>query len=171
MYYGPQCRQTGEAFLKESSFHYRLNKCSVSLHVVNTRTFGGENYCFWEPAPTSPAHGLSVDTRVTQASGWQCDSAVVEMLQTVYRQCVNYFCEICECRAMAAAGSRPGFSPRPVHVGFAVDKVALGHVSIRVLRFPVSLSFNQYSRRNHSSITYAVHPTRVLRPFVLRLFA
>ena len=72
---------------------------------------------------------------------------------------------------MAAAGSRPGFSPRPVHVGFAVDKVALGHVFSRVFSFPQSLSFNQYSMRIHSSSTHAVHPTRVLRPFVLRLFA
>jgi hypothetical protein len=34
---------------------------------------------------------------------------------------------------------RPGFVPRSVHVGFVVDKVALGQVSFRVLRFsPVS---------------------------------
>jgi hypothetical protein len=31
---------------------------------------------------------------------------------------------------------RPSFDPRPVHLGFVVDKVALGHVSFRVLRFP-----------------------------------
>jgi hypothetical protein len=29
----------------------------------------------------------------------------------------------------------PGFAPRPVHVGFVVDKVALGQVFLRVLRF------------------------------------
>jgi hypothetical protein len=35
---------------------------------------------------------------------------------------------------------RPGFDPSPVHVGFMVDKVALGQVSPRVLRFsPVNL--------------------------------
>jgi hypothetical protein len=35
---------------------------------------------------------------------------------------------------------RPGFAPGSIHVGFAVDKVALGHVSLRVLRFsPVSI--------------------------------
>ena len=34
---------------------------------------------------------------------------------------------------------RPGFDPESVHVGFVVDKVALGQVSLRVLRFsPVS---------------------------------
>ena len=34
---------------------------------------------------------------------------------------------------------RPGFDPGSVHVGFVVDKVALGQVFPRVLRFsPVS---------------------------------
>jgi hypothetical protein len=41
---------------------------------------------------------------------------------------------------------RPGFAPGSIHVGFVVDKVALGEVSLRVLRFspvniiPLSLS-------------------------------
>ena len=30
---------------------------------------------------------------------------------------------------------RPGFDPRPVHVRFVVDKVALGQAFLRVLRF------------------------------------
>jgi acyl-CoA thioesterase len=30
---------------------------------------------------------------------------------------------------------RPGFVPRSIHVGFVVDKVALGQVFLRVLRF------------------------------------
>jgi hypothetical protein len=29
----------------------------------------------------------------------------------------------------------PGFAPGPVHMGFVVDKVALGQVFLRVLRF------------------------------------
>jgi hypothetical protein len=29
---------------------------------------------------------------------------------------------------------RPGFAPRSIHVGFVVDKVALGQVFLRVLR-------------------------------------
>jgi hypothetical protein len=39
---------------------------------------------------------------------------------------------------MAQAVSRrpPGFDPGSVHVGFVVDKVALGQVFPRVLRFP-----------------------------------
>jgi hypothetical protein len=37
-------------------------------------------------------------------------------------------------RAMAQAVS-PGFDPESVHVGFVVDKVALGQVFPRVLRF------------------------------------
>jgi hypothetical protein len=49
-------------------------------------------------------------------------------------------------RAVAQAVSRrpvtaeTGFSPRAVHVEFVMDKVALGQVSLRVLRFfPVSI--------------------------------
>jgi hypothetical protein len=35
---------------------------------------------------------------------------------------------------------RPGFAPGSVHVGYVVDKVALGQVFVRVLRFfPVSI--------------------------------
>jgi hypothetical protein len=33
-----------------------------------------------------------------------------------------------------------GFNPRPVHVGFVVDKVAMGQVFLQVLRYsPVSI--------------------------------
>jgi hypothetical protein len=35
----------------------------------------------------------------------------------------------------SSGGWRPGFDPRSVHVGFVVDKVALGQVSHWVLRF------------------------------------
>jgi hypothetical protein len=33
----------------------------------------------------------------------------------------------------------PGFEPRYAHMGFVVDKVALGHVFFRVLRFPLPI--------------------------------
>jgi hypothetical protein len=36
---------------------------------------------------------------------------------------------------------KPGFNPRPIHVGFVVDKVALGQVFLQVLRFPPSEPF------------------------------
>jgi hypothetical protein len=36
-------------------------------------------------------------------------------------------------------------SPGSVHVGFVVDKVALGQVFLRVLRFPLSLTFHRCS--------------------------
>jgi hypothetical protein len=39
---------------------------------------------------------------------------------------------------------RPGFAPRAIHVGF-VDKLALGQVFLRVLWFPLSISFNRCS--------------------------
>jgi hypothetical protein len=37
---------------------------------------------------------------------------------------------------------RTGFAPGSVHVGFVVDKAALGQGFLRVLRFPLSLSFH-----------------------------
>jgi hypothetical protein len=40
---------------------------------------------------------------------------------------------------------RTGFSPKSVHVGFVVYKVALGQVSLRVIRFPLSASFHHAS--------------------------
>jgi hypothetical protein len=43
-----------------------------------------------------------------------------------------------ECAGLSQ--QRPAFISRPVHVGFLVGKVALGHVSLRVLRlYPVSI--------------------------------
>jgi len=44
---------------------------------------------------------------------------------------------------------RPGFAPGSVHVGFVVDKVALGQVFLRVLRFsPVNI---------HSTVALHTH--------------
>jgi hypothetical protein len=37
---------------------------------------------------------------------------------------------------------RPGFDPGSFHVGFVVDKVALGQVFLRVIGFPLSISFH-----------------------------
>jgi hypothetical protein len=45
---------------------------------------------------------------------------------------------------------RPNFAPGSVHVGFAVDKVALGQVFLRVLRFsPVNISFHRSSPNSY----------------------
>lgn len=49
--------------------------------------------------------------------------------------------------------SRSAFDPRPIHVGFVVDRVALRLISLRVLRFSLSLSFNQWP------ILYSPRPT------------
>jgi hypothetical protein len=38
-----------------------------------------------------------------------------------------------------------GFDPGTVHVGFVVDEVALGHLSLPVIRFSLSVSFQQCS--------------------------
>jgi hypothetical protein len=38
---------------------------------------------------------------------------------------------------------RPGSVPKSANVRFVVDKVALGQVSLRVLRFSLSISFHR----------------------------
>jgi hypothetical protein len=40
---------------------------------------------------------------------------------------------------------RHGFDPGSVHVGFVVDKVALGQVFPENFGFPLSISFHRYS--------------------------
>jgi hypothetical protein len=60
---------------------------------------------------------------------------------------------------------RPGFAPGSIHVGFLVDKVALGQVFLLVLRFsPVSISFqcccpNSYHLGNayYANIKAGIH--------------
>jgi hypothetical protein len=53
---------------------------------------------------------------------------------------------------------RPGFNPRPVHVGFVEDKVAPKQISLRVLRvFPLSVQFHCCTMLIHSSITNATY--------------
>jgi hypothetical protein len=57
------------------------------------------------------------------------------------------FCNVCNravawLRSLVAGFSprRPGFAPGSIHVGFVVDKVTLGQVFLRVLRFsPVNI--------------------------------
>jgi hypothetical protein len=45
---------------------------------------------------------------------------------------------------------RPRFAPGSFHVGFVVDKVALGQVFVRVLRFsPVDISFHRRSPNSY----------------------
>jgi hypothetical protein len=44
-----------------------------------------------------------------------------------------------------------GFNPKSVHVGFVVEKVAVGHVFIGVLLFPLSASFHHRSMLIYSS--------------------
>jgi hypothetical protein len=44
---------------------------------------------------------------------------------------------------------RTGFAPGSIHVGFVVDKVALGQVFLRVLRFPLSISFHRRSPNSY----------------------
>lgn len=52
----------------------------------------------------------------------------------------------------------PGFGPKVAHVGFAVDKVAMGQVLLPLVRFPLSIPI-QYSvitdSHTHTHITGA----------------
>jgi hypothetical protein len=52
---------------------------------------------------------------------------------------------------------RPGFDPGSVHVGFVVDKVALGLVFPRVLRFSLSVSFHRCSITRKNEKTNHLH--------------
>jgi hypothetical protein len=58
-------------------------------------------------------------------------------------------------RAIAQAASRrllplrPGFDPRSGHVGFVVDKVALGQVFSEYFGFPCQSSFHQLLHNHH----------------------
>jgi hypothetical protein len=47
--------------------------------------------------------------------------------------------------------SRPGLAPRSVHVGFVVDKMALGQVFSESFGFPPSVSFHRCSIFTHIS--------------------
>ena len=52
-------------------------------------------------------------------------------------------------------GLSPGileFDPRPVYVGFVVDKVGLGQSFLRVLRFSLSVSFHRRAIRTSIAI-------------------
>ena len=60
---------------------------------------------------------------------------------------------------------RPGFSPKPVHVEFAVDRVVLQHAFSEYFNFGLSLSFHQCSIVIHSSIVdtmYSLQLTALL---------
>jgi hypothetical protein len=46
---------------------------------------------------------------------------------------------------------RPGFAPASIHIGFVMDKVALGQVFLRVLRFPLSIYAISFHRRSPNS--------------------
>jgi hypothetical protein len=46
---------------------------------------------------------------------------------------------------------RPGFEPGSAHVGFGVDKVALGQVFPEYLGFPCQFSFHRLLHTHHLS--------------------
>jgi hypothetical protein len=46
---------------------------------------------------------------------------------------------------------RPGFEPRSGHVGFMIDKIALGQVFSEVLRLPLPFSFHRLLQFHHLS--------------------
>jgi hypothetical protein len=65
---------------------------------------------------------------------------------------------------------RPGFAPGSFHVGFVVNRAALGEVFLRVLRFsPVNISFHRRSSNSYylGNVYYAKvsrHPRLGTRP-------
>jgi hypothetical protein len=71
------------------------------------------------------------------------------LLMQIMNQCLAMPC----CWHLVAGLSPlgPGFIPGPVHVGFILDKVALGHVYSEDCGFPLSVSFHQCSLFIHSS--------------------
>jgi hypothetical protein len=70
-------------------------------------------------------------------------------------------------RRLAASLSRrrPVFAHALVHVGFVVDRVALGQVFLRVLRFPLSASFHRGSA--YSYITWRMNNRPLVAEFQL----
>jgi hypothetical protein len=61
-------------------------------------------------------------------------------------------------RPLTAEAQRPGFDPGSVHVGFVVDKVAMGHVFSEYFDFPQSLSFHRCSiTRTNEKINHLHH--------------
>jgi hypothetical protein len=44
-------------------------------------------------------------------------------------------------KVLSVLSQRPQLNPRPIHVGFVMDKVALGQIFLQVLGFPVSVLF------------------------------
>jgi hypothetical protein len=46
---------------------------------------------------------------------------------------------------------RPEIKTRPLHVGFMVDEIALGHVLLRILRFSSAIIIPLMSHNHHSS--------------------
>jgi hypothetical protein len=61
---------------------------------------------------------------------------------------------------MAQVTRRLGFAPGSVHVGFVVDKLALGQVFLRVFRFPLSVAFHRVSILLY--MFWGMHSTPVL---------
>jgi hypothetical protein len=60
----------------------------------------------------------------------------------------NAIAQAVSCRLLA---SETRVRARSVHVGFVVDKVSLGQVSVRVLRFPLSVALHRCSILTHVS--------------------
>jgi hypothetical protein len=54
------------------------------------------------------------------------------------------------------SSQRAGYNPRPVYVGFVVEKVARGYVFLRVCRVPLSVSLHYCSTLIHLCITDAI---------------
>jgi hypothetical protein len=74
------------------------------------------------------------------------------LLRVDRKPILKYFWAVSWLRSLVA-GISPrshGFAPVSIHVGFMVDKVALGQVFLRVFRFsPVNISFHSRSPNSY----------------------
>jgi hypothetical protein len=72
-----------------------------------------------------------------------------------HKCCHNHILRTLQGRAIAQAFSRrvpprrPGFKPRSDHMGFVLNKVALGQVFSEYFRFPSQFSFHQLLQIHH----------------------
>ena len=117
-----------------------LGKCDwVFLYNTRSRVFLQCVYSFWTFQALKMEAARSFEASITI---YQSTRLYITEDSSLYHH---------RFKAVTRLAGRAGFDPRPVRVGFVVDKVALGQVSLRVLTFPLSIIFHQCSILINSS--------------------
>jgi hypothetical protein len=113
---------------------FQYNRCNSDVKLYQTKTFVSENKtlfggCYCPYLYYVPKSSYSLECRLTRRH------------YTVLYPRIRALPWLR--RLVASFSSRsPGFAPGLILMGFVVDKVALGQVFVRVLRFsPVNISF------------------------------